>query len=371
MKKLLLFIMVVSVGLFTANAQSTEVGPESDAPIDQQEALFDLIEILDVGLSTAQNGLAGVIYFNDEYWVTRWNSALDSNIHRLDAGGGLIETFQIVGVDGARSITTDGTNFYIGTAGTQILIVDPVTKMHTGTILINPSTDAAARMVTFDPTLDGGSGGFWCASFSSDIASFDMNGDELSVIPAGTHNTVVYGGAVDNVSAGGPYLWIHDQSGAAPSRDFVTQLALPSGIPTGVVYDFTTDGFNFGATEVLAGGLFITDENDMHAGFALVGLCQCTGSNLVFTVELTPVLGVDDNDISGFTLFPNPVNGDIVNINTSISGEKQVAVFDVLGKKVIDVTVNNELNIATLSPGIYMVRVTQNNSTATKKLIVN
>jgi hypothetical protein len=63
--------------------------------------------------------------------------------------------------------------------------------------------------------------------------------------------------------------------------------------------------------------------------------------------------------------------GDIVTINTLVSGEKQVAVFDVLGKKVMDVMVDNELNVATLSPGIYMVRVTQNNSTATKKLIVN
>ena len=43
MKKLLLFIMVVSVGLFTAFAQSPEVGPASDAPSDQQEALFDVL----------------------------------------------------------------------------------------------------------------------------------------------------------------------------------------------------------------------------------------------------------------------------------------------------------------------------------------
>jgi len=369
MKKLLLFIMVVSVGLFTANAQSPEVGPASDAPNGQQDALFDVLFITDIG-STGQvgvDGLAGGLFFNNEYWISAWASDL---IHSLDSSGNFVETFSIPGLSGTRSMTTDGTNIYIGTAGLSIFEVDHATRMVTNIINVTTGSDAEARMVTYDETLDGGNGGFWIGDFGSDIASLDMNGNELSVIPSGTHNTVIYGGAIDNVSPGGPFLWISDQSGAVPSRLFLTQLDPATGVPTGVVYDFTADGGAAGATEVLAGGLMISADASPGT-IALVGVCQCSPSNLLYALELIPDLGVGDNDISGFTLFPNPANGDIVNINTSISGEKQVAVFDVLGKKVMDVTIDNELNISTLSPGIYMVRVTQNNSTATKKLIVN
>jgi len=369
MKKLLLFIMVVSVGLFTANAQSPEVGPSSDAPINQQEALFDLLFVTDVGSTgqTGTDGLAGVLFFNNEYWVAEWSTDV---IHSLDSSGNFVESFTIPGMSGARSFTTDGTNVYAGTAGLIICEIDHATRMITNIINVNTGSNAEARMCAYDETLDGGSGGFWIGDFGSDIASLDMNGNELSVIPSGDHGTVVYGGAIDNVSPGGPFLWISDQSGAPPSNHFITQLDPVSGLPTGVVYDFTADGGAAGAIEVVAGGLQITN-GPVPGTIALLGLCQCDPSNLMFGLELIPDLGVDDNDISSFTLFPNPSNGDIVIINTSVSGEKQVAVFDVLGKKVMDVTIDNELNISALRSGIYMVRVTQNNSTATKKLIVN
>ena len=369
MKKLLLFIMVVSVGLFTANAQSPEVGPASDAPNGQQDALFDVLFITDVGSSgsVGADGLAGVLFLNNEYWVSAWATDL---IHVLDSSGGFVETITIPGLSGTRSFTTDGTLVYIGTGGLSIFEVDHATRMVTNIINVTTGSDAEARMVTYDETLDGGSGGFWIGDFGSDIASLDMAGNELSVIPSGTHGTVIYGGAIDNVSPGGPFLWISDQSGTAPSRLFLTQLDPATGVPTGVVYDFTVDGGGAGATEVLAGGLMFSADA-VPGTIAMVGLCQCSPSNLLFGLELVQVAGIGDNDLSNFTLFPNPSNGDIVTINTSVSGEKQVAVFDVLGKKVIDVTIDNELNISALTSGIYMVRVTQNNSTATKKLIVN
>ena len=369
MKKLLLFIMVVSVGLFTANAQSPEVGPASDAPNGQQDALFDVLFIADVGANgeVGANGLAGILFLNNEIWISAWATDL---IHVLDNAANFVETFTIPGLSGTRSFSTDGTNVYIGTGSVFIFEVDHATRMVTNVIDVTTGSDAEARMVTYDETLDGGSGGFWIGDFGSDIASLDMAGNELSVIPSATHGTVIYGGAIDNVSPGGPFLWISDQSGTAPSRLFLTQLDPATGVPTGVQYDFTADGGVAGATEVLAGGLMFSADAS-PGNITMLGLCQCSPSNLMYGLELIQIAGVDDNDISNFTLFPNPSNGDIVTINTLVSGEKQVAVFDVLGKKVIDVTIDNELNISALTSGIYMVRVTQNNSTATKKLIVN
>lgn len=369
MKKLQLFIMALVMGMFSMNAQTQEFGPYSAQPDMPENALFDLLYTLDIGSggSIGADGQAGVMFINGQYWVSTW--AADT-IHILDSSGAFVETVVIPGVTGTRSMSTDGTNVYIGAAGLQIYVVDPITKMLINTINITTASDASARMVTYDPTLDGGLGGFWIGNFGSDIASVNMIGIELSVIPAAIHNTVIYGGAIDNVSPGGPFLWIHDQSGTAPSRDWTVQLNPSTGIPTGVVYDFTADGTGAGATDVLAGGLFISDEVS-PTSVALVGLCQCTPSNLIFAVELTPLLGTNDNELSDFNLYPNPATKGVVNIETATQGEKHVVVFDVLGKKVIDTVISErELNVSALKGGVYMVQVTQNNATATRKLIV-
>ena len=64
------------------------------------------------------------------------------------------------------------------------------------------------------------------------------------------------------------------------------------------------------------------------------------------------------------------VNG-FVNIVSKVNGEKQVAVFDVLGKQVINTTLTGErLNIAALTSGVYIVKINQGNASITKKLVV-
>jgi len=195
-----------------------------------------------------------------------------------------------------------------------------------------------------------------------------MFGGQISVIPAATHGTTIYGGVVDNVSAGGPYLWIHSQSGTAPVRDFITQLELPSGTPTGVEYNYVIDA-PVGTTDVLAGGLFLTDEYDTSV-LTMIGLCQCTPSNIVFGIEIEQILSANENGLSELALYPNPATG-VVNIQTQMPGIKEVVVFDIVGKQIINTTIaDSELNISSLKSGVYFVQVSQNNYTATKKLVV-
>lgn len=100
-----------------------------------------------------------------------------------------------------------------------------------------------------------------------------------------------------------------------------------------------------------------------------------SGSEALFldniVIEGEEDLGVDDNTIANFTMFPNPTSQDIISIVTNTNQTKNVVVFDILGKQVINTVVtNSQLNIATLKSGVYLVQITEDGITATKKLIV-
>lgn len=91
--------------------------------------------------------------------------------------------------------------------------------------------------------------------------------------------------------------------------------------------------------------------------------------NLAWTA---PNLSINDNNKLSLNIYPNPVRSGLVTIKTNNNQPLQVAVFDVLGKQVISRTIsNNTLNVSSLKAGIYLVQVTENNTTSTKKLIVN
>jgi len=92
----------------------------------------------------------------------------------------------------------------------------------------------------------------------------------------------------------------------------------------------------------------------------------------VFTGDCVPRLGVNDNFADQVQLYPNPVTDGIVTISTPTSEEIQVAIFDVLGRKVIETIVgtDRQLNVAALGGGVYLLQLTQNKVTATKKLVV-
>ena len=82
-------------------------------------------------------------------------------------------------------------------------------------------------------------------------------------------------------------------------------------------------------------------------------------------------LGVKQNSISGLNVYPNPVTDGILKITSDSSNAKTVAVYDILGKQVINTkTSNNAVNVANLKSGAYIVKVTEDGKTDTRKLII-
>lgn len=77
---------------------------------------------------------------------------------------------------------------------------------------------------------------------------------------------------------------------------------------------------------------------------------------------------VDDVFASKIAIYPNPAN-EFVKISSSVAIDK-VEVFNLLGKKVLSSSkLNDNLDISSLSKGVYMIKLTSGNSVASKKLI--
>lgn len=75
--------------------------------------------------------------------------------------------------------------------------------------------------------------------------------------------------------------------------------------------------------------------------------------------------------IEGFQMYPNPVLDGKVYINTQHNEPKKILIYDVLGTPVIETTIlGKELNVSSLEPGVYVLRVFEKDRSATRKLVI-
>ena len=78
---------------------------------------------------------------------------------------------------------------------------------------------------------------------------------------------------------------------------------------------------------------------------------------------------VKDNNIEGLNIYPNPAN-DLVNVVSSSLSNKDIVITNLLGKTVLRANVSQTVNISSLNAGVYMMQITQDGKSATRKLIV-
>ena len=75
--------------------------------------------------------------------------------------------------------------------------------------------------------------------------------------------------------------------------------------------------------------------------------------------------------IEGLSLYPNPVSNGKVYITTKNDLDKEIIIFDVLGKKVMQTMLNSrELNVSNLTSGVYIIKINEKEASATRKLII-
>ena len=90
--------------------------------------------------------------------------------------------------------------------------------------------------------------------------------------------------------------------------------------------------------------------------------------------DVTPVATASSNSfnaIEGLKMYPNPLSGNTLNFSSTANAEMSIQIFDILGKEVINTkVVNNTVNTSKLNAGVYIVKITEEGNTATRKLVV-
>ncbi len=83
------------------------------------------------------------------------------------------------------------------------------------------------------------------------------------------------------------------------------------------------------------------------------------------------ILGINQSRIDMFKIYPNPATNGYLYIDSKLSGVKNISIFDVLGKQVLNIRLNGlRLDISILKSGIYIVKIEQGKTSTTKKLVI-
>ena len=145
-----------------------------------------------------------------------------------------------------------------------------------------------------------------------------------------------------------------------------------NGILIDIIGTFSGGASNFAADETLRRKPSIVAPNttfnkatewDLYAK----DTCNGIGSHSLAT------LSNDDFEASAFTIYPNPSNGNFKIKVENPNENYNVQVFSVLGQKVFekDFTNSSAVTVNNLQKGVYVIKITSNTQSSTKKLIVN
>ena len=88
-----------------------------------------------------------------------------------------------------------------------------------------------------------------------------------------------------------------------------------------------------------------------------------------FKVEGT--LGINDINSLQMKLYPNPADGNYVTIQTSTYGVKQIEVYNLLGKLLLNTEIKTDnLDVSLLNEGVYLIKVSIEGKSKISKLII-
>jgi hypothetical protein len=243
----------------------------------------DEVFIFDPQTPTADDGCVGVEFDGVHFWVTGRHGIDEFHkLHKFDREGNYIASYNqnTRSVWGWRDLAFDGRYLYASDEN-EIAVIDTATGQKVDTLHAPSGIIKPLRGLAYDSHTDH----FWAANFTSEIVEFDRTGQTIRSFTNGLH---IFGLAWDDVSAGGPWLWVFSQDGNPPMQ--VMQFDPREGIYTGI--SFMAVDHNGGDPD-LAGGACFTSDWDQSKGILF---CMVMGRSSTYNIydrvqgyEITPV----------------------------------------------------------------------------------
>lgn len=303
-------------------------------------------------------------------------------------------TIQIMGIPEGTGITVTLSD--IGDGGVCDLAVN-VDSPACVPLLLNealfdpPSDDSSTTEVEGDANNDGTRDALddeFLEFFNNSNSSLDISGYKIydsNAFGSGTPRHVVPANTI--IPANGAYVVF---GGGSPTGDFGTaivqtasggELNLSNGGDVVTVTTANDDfvlslnspqlesdlGIDFGSNESITRNPDITGQYDFHTN-ANAALVYSPGLRVDGTT-----LSIEENNFNfSFVLYPNPVNSGALYIETRISGDKLVELYDMNGRNIMSISLDsNRLDVSHLNAGIYIVKVSSSNQSSSQKLIIN
>jgi len=175
-----------------------------------------------------------------------------------------------------------------------------------------------------------------------------------------------------NLPAGDASLTIADNDFSINvSAALGSDLVLPAGtywlVVSVRVPDFNSR-WNWFASD-LGGNAHILDEGNFGASFSWATFIDIGLSfdSLAFSITGTPALSIDEASLSAISIQPNPAK-DVINIE-NVDNLTSVELYSVLGKRVYKGIDERAIDISNLNTGVYLLKLTNETGTITKRII--
>lgn len=168
-------------------------------------------------------------------------------------------------------------------------------------------------------------------------------GQTYFIVVAYTFNT---GGAADDIAR----LWINPVPGAIEPAATITDTH------TGTDLNMAT-----------AANFFFRQDSTTETGALEIDELRI-GNSWADVTPATPA-GIQENQIDGFSMYPNPAKN-VLNLYTQSNLSKNVQISDVLGKQLVNTTVEGTTMELHLQTGIYIIKVEEAGKVATQKLVI-
>ncbi len=218
--------------------------------------------------------ILGIEFDGVYFWLTGANDQITKKLHKFDRDGNYIESFDqgTTSAWGWRDLAWDGQYLY-GSDENELAIIDPASGLKIGELPMPTGINPPMRGLAWDPAGDH----FWSANFSSSIIEFDRQGNTLASY---ANAKAIYGLAWDDISEGGPWLWVFSQDGTPATE--ISQFDPATGSYTGVSF-YAID--NTGS-DAIAGGICFTTDWDPSLG--IVACVMQDTPDMAAGYEITP-----------------------------------------------------------------------------------